>query len=79
MLLVDISINGRTHLARYGIRRLTNTDSTKPVGTVNRYAITKVVEGAHEEWEFVGYVNHAYNDKAERLVELAMQKILEVE
>jgi hypothetical protein len=77
-LVVDISLNGNPRIARYAIRRLTNTDSTKPSGTVNRYAITKVVEGAHEEWEFVGYVNHAYDDKPERLVELAMQKILEV-
>jgi hypothetical protein len=74
-LVVDISLNGDRHIARYAIRRLTNTDSTKPVGTINRYEITKCIKPW--AWELVGYVDHAYDDPAERLVELAMQKILE--
>lgn len=81
-LVVDISLNGDRHIARYVIRRLTNTDSTKPSGTINRYEVKKevryFVDGKFLTWEHVGYVDHAYDDKPERLVELAMQKIQEV-
>jgi hypothetical protein len=75
-LIIEVSLNGTKTIACYAVRRITNTNKSKPVGTTNTYEIRKsLVDG----WwsKPIGLFEHNYDDPVEKIVELAMKKIQE--
>jgi hypothetical protein len=75
-LIIEVSLNGTKTIACYAVRRITNTDKTKPVGTTNTYEIRK--SNLIDSWgKSIGKFEHNYDDPVEKIVELAMKKIQE--
>lgn len=75
-LIIEVSENGTKTIVCYAVRRLTNTNNSKPVGTTNVYEIRK--SNLVDTWSKpLGCIEHDYDDPVEKIVELTMKKMLE--
>jgi len=75
MLVVTISINGRTVVSRIGARRISHLDERPSDDSVCKYEVGRIFDGRIKRP--IGTVEHVYGDGAEVLAKLAVEKVVD--